>query len=137
NSEVFDHPFAGLTFELDVTAGRQEGKSSLRRADKMASADSSQSPQPEVQPKLAAIVGDEVEDRAHLLVVVATQAASDLLQEYGDRLCRPQKKDRVDLGNVDALVEHVSGEDGTELASCEASDLLVPNRLRRVTCHRN
>ena len=130
---MLDDPFTSLPFELDVTAGRQERKSSLRRANKFASADPGQRAQTQVEAKLAAIVGDEVENRAHLLVVVATQAAPDLLEKHGDRLGRPQEKDRVDLGNVDALVEHVTREDGAELTALEPSDLLV--RASTPACH--
>ena len=61
------------------------------------------------------LLADEVEDREAAFPRQA-QAAAELLQEDGGALGRPQEEDRVDLGDVDALVEQVDGEEDVDLA---------------------
>ena len=73
-----------------------------------------------------AIVGvglsDEVEHCQDTLALRPAQAPAKLLEEDGRALGRSQKQDRVDLGNVDALVEDVDREDRPNLAPPKSLD---------------
>ena len=55
-----------------------------------------------------------------LLPSRAPEAAAELLGEHGRRRGRPQQEDAVDVGHVDALAEHLDGEDAPELARSRA-----------------
>ena len=56
-------------------------------------------------------LADEVEHRQARLVLGPAAATAELLEEDRRALGRPQEEDRVDLGDVDALVEEVHGEE--------------------------
>ena len=70
----------------------------------------------QVEAELPVRLADEVEHGHAVLALVAPQAAAELLQEDEGALGRPQEQDRVDLREVDALVEQVDGEERPDLA---------------------
>ena len=56
------------------------------------------------------MVADEVQHGQHRLVAGAPQSAAELLEEDRGALGGPQEQHRVDVGQVEALVEQVGGE---------------------------
>ncbi len=63
---------------------------------------------------------------------MATEPAADLLEEHRGRLGGAQQEDRVAVGDVNALVEDVAGEDRADLPRPEPVDLFLAHRLRVV-----
>ena len=68
-----------------------------------------------VNHEVLVLMSHEVEDRQNRLQRCTAQAAAQLLQEEGERLGGAQHQERVDVRNIDALVEQVHGEDGRQL----------------------
>ena len=82
-----------------------------------------------IESKFAAMVADEVEHRAERLRGSTSETAAELLEEERRTLGRAQQQERVDVGNVDAFVEEVDGEDhvdpsGFQVAQCARSFVL-------------
>ena len=69
-----------------------------------------------VEAELLAVVADEVEDGQHGLVAGAAQSAAELLQEDRRALGRSEEQHGVDVGEVEALVEQVGGEEHVDPA---------------------
>ena len=65
----------------------------------------------EVEAELLAVIADEVQDGQHGLVLRPPQPSPELLQEDRGALGGSEEQHRVDIGNVDALVEDVDRED--------------------------
>lgn len=67
-----------------------------------------------------AVVADVIDDFQGLVDLRLAQAATELLQPQDLRCGRAQHEDGVDVGQVDALVEHVDGEDDVELTDAKS-----------------
>ena len=66
------------------------------------------------------VVADVVDHRQGLVDTRRLpETATKLLQPEDFRFGRAQHEDGVDVGQVDAFVEHVDGEDDVELAAAE------------------
>ena len=76
------------------------------------------------------VVADEIDDHDAVLVRELAQSAAKLLGEYDAGLCAAQHHDLVDGGDIDALVEHVDGEQVVEFAVGELPDVFVAFFLR-------
>ena len=76
------------------------------------------------------IVPDEIQNDERLVRIVGpAESAAQLLHEDYGRLRRPEHQDLIDLGDVDAFVEHVADEDVVEdiaVIGAEASDGILP-----------
>jgi len=59
--------------------------------------------------------------------VCQAQAPSQLLKENGRTFRRPQQQDRVDLGNINALVEHVDRKEHIDVAPPQVPYILCPH----------
>ena len=68
-----------------------------------------------------AVLADQIQHGEHGLAVGSPQAASQLLEEDSRTLSRPQKQDRVDLGQVETLIEEIGGEQAVHVACAESS----------------
>ena len=77
---------------------------------------------------------DEVKDRQDALAFGPAETSTELLEEDRGTLGGSQEQDRVDLGDVDALVEDVDSEDGPKFAAPELAhgiDSIVSGSNRR------
>ena len=106
-------------------AGRVEHQLRSRRQEREPLLDVALEPAPaapgegavaNVEAELAAMLTDEVERRQHRLAPRAAQTAAELLQEDRRALRRAEEQHRVDLREVEALVEEVGGEEAVHLA---------------------
>jgi hypothetical protein len=79
-----------------------------------------------VEPELAALLADEVKDGQDRLAVRAPKPATELLQEQRRALGRSQQQQGVDLGDVQALVEQIDGEDRSRPAVAERPEWRQP-----------
>src|SRR5207249_10472218 len=64
----------------------------------------------EVEAELPVLLADEVQDGEACLAGCVAQAPAELLEEHRDALGWPEEQDGVDVGDVEAFVEHVNGE---------------------------
>src|SRR5262245_2644279 len=60
-----------------------------------------------VEPKLLAVMANEIEHRANRLADAPPQPTPKLLEEESWTVCGTEEQERVDDGHVDALVEQV------------------------------
>ena len=65
-------------------------------------------------------LANEVEYGQALLLVVQSQAATELLQEDRQALGRAEEQHRVELGDVDALIVQVDDEQDVHLTAAQA-----------------
>ena len=114
--DVLQHDLLRLPVHDDLAARRQEREAALDVAFQSAAGLPGQGPQPMVEAELLAVVPDEVQDRQNRLVPGSTKPTAELLQEQRRALGGAQEQHRVDVGNVQALVEEVGGEQGVQLA---------------------
>ena len=89
---------------------RQGGEASLHLTGQRPAAHPGEGPVAEVEAEPLVLQPDEVEHRQARLVVRQAQATAELLQEHRGALGGAQEQHRVDLGDVDALVEQVHRE---------------------------
>ncbi len=80
----------------------------------MLAADAGESGEAGSEVELRALMADEVEHRQDGFACAASQSSAELLKEHCRALRRAQHKERVDVGNVDALVEDVDCEQATD-----------------------
>ena len=78
------------------------------------------------------LVADEVQDREARLGRGVAQTSAELLQEHGHALGRPEEQHRVDLGDVEPLVEDVDGEQRPQLPHRQAAAGVEPLGVRGV-----
>ena len=96
--------------ELHVAAGGQEGEALLDLLAEVLAGAAEQRAETAVEPELLAVVAHEVEDRAQRLARRPAQSSAELLQEEHRAVGGAQQQQRVDHGDVDALVEQVDRE---------------------------
>jgi hypothetical protein len=95
----------------NLAARRREGEVSLDLAFEAAASVARERAELRVEAELLAVVSDKVEDREHGLVAGTSEAPAELLQEDGRTFGRSKEQDRVDVRQVEALIEEVSGEE--------------------------
>ncbi len=120
-----------------MAASREVGESFFGGLDQVTAGDASERSKAQVKAELLAVVRDEVEDRADVLAGMTPEPTADLLEEHRGRLGGAQQQDRVAIGDVDALVEYVAGEDRADLPRPEPVDLFLALRLRVVARQRH
>src|SRR4051794_36988014 len=82
------------------------------------------------------MVTDEVDDRQRALALLNPQPPPQLLQKDGGRLRWPQHEHGIDVGNVEALIEEIDGEDHLEISAAEVVDRLMARSAGLPTVHR-
>ena len=120
-----------------MAARRQEREVVLDLALDVAPAAAEQRAEAPIEAELAAMVADEVEHGAERLSAGASQPAPELLQEEGRALGWTQQQQRVDVRDVDALVEQVDGEDDVDSSGIEIAQRRRAFVHRAVTPDRN
>ena len=118
-AQVLEDQRLGLSIHDDLAAGRQEREPSFDLALEAPTSLAGQRAQLLVEAKLLALVSDEVEDGQHGLVGRAAKSATELLQEDRGALGGAEEQHRVDVGQVEALVEQVGGEEDVDSARLE------------------
>jgi hypothetical protein len=91
----------------------------------------------QIEPELAPVGADEVENGAGALVAGFAKSSAELLQEECGALSRPQHQDRVDRRDVDTFVEEVDGEDHADPSVGEVAQRSLPSLVGRFSRERN
>ena len=121
--DVLEHGLLRVVFQLNGAAGGEARELLLDGFAKLgAGAAAEQSAETAVEAELAVGPANEVEHGQAALALVEPEAAAELLQVEGGALGGAQEEHGVDFGDVDALVEHVHGEEGAELAATQLLD---------------
>ena len=104
--EVLEHDALGHAVERHEATGREQREVLAHLALQVGDARRwQQRPQAPVEPELLVLVADEVEHREARLGVGAAKATAELLQEHCGALGGAKKQHRVDVGQVETLVE--------------------------------
>ena len=123
-----------------MAARREEGKPGLHLLLDVPARPAEERLESPVEAELAPVLADEVEDQARGLASVLPQAAAELLEEQGGAVRRAQQEERVDVGQVHALVEEVDGEENGDFAAAQPVERGPALLLRAVApdgCGRN
>ena len=95
----------------DFAPRRQVAEALLQLLDQSGAAGSCECPVAQIEPELQVLLSDEVQDGQHRLRWRPPQAAAQLLEEDGCALCGTKQEQCVHVGEVEALVEEVDGEE--------------------------
>ena len=109
-----------LALKVDGAARWQPREALLDLAQDLPAGAAEDGAEAAVEAELGVHVADEVERGEALLAVGQAEAAAELLEEDGGALGGAEEEHGVDLGDVDALVEDVDGEDDVDLAGAQA-----------------
>ena len=78
-----------------------------------------------IEPETPVLLSDHVDHRQATLALCVPESAAQLLAQDGRALRRPQKQDRVHVGNVHSLAENVDAKDNLEVATREALERII------------
>ena len=135
-SDVLEDEVLRLPVEHDLTARREEREPLLDLSLERASAVTRQGAIPLGEAELLALVADEVQHRQDGLRRRSPEAPTELLEEDRRALSGPEHQDRVDVGDVEALIQHVDGEHRIDAARAEVGERRGPLVRRRLTADR-
>ena len=118
-SDVLEDEVLRLPVEHDLTARREEWEPLLNLSLEGAAGVSRQGSISLGEAELLALVADEVQHRQDSLRRRASEPTSELLEEDRCALGGAEHEDGVDVGDVEALVQHVDGEHRIDAARAE------------------
>ncbi len=112
--------------QLHVAAGGEEREALLDLSDDVGAGAAEEGAEAAVVAELLAVVADEVEDGADGLALGLPEPAAELLEEEERALGGAEHEERVDGGDVHALVEEVHAEDDPDVAPLQVPERPLP-----------
>ncbi len=123
--------------QLHVAAGGEEREALLDLPHDVGAGAAEERAEAAVVAELLAVVADEVEDGADGLALGLPEPAAELLEEEERALGGAEHEERVDGGDVHALVEEVHAEDDADVASLQLPERPLPLVVIRLTGDRH
>ncbi len=111
-----------LLVELDGAAARQMREAGLDGALDLAAGAAEERAEAGVEAEASVREPDEVEHRDARLAARPAQPAAELLDEDRGALRGAEEEEGVDVGQVDAFVEEIDAEEGTDVAVAEPGE---------------
>ena len=130
-------PLRGDPVQLHVAAGGEEREALLDLLHHVGAGAAEEGAEAAVVAELLAVVADEVEDGADRLALGLPEPAAELLEEEERALGGAEHEERVDGGDVHALVEEVHAEDDADVAPLQVPERPLPLVVLRLAGDRD
>jgi hypothetical protein len=119
-------------FELHMAARREEGEAGLDLPFNVLARAAQERLEAAVETELPSVLAHKVKDEAPAFSTVLSESAAELLKEQRRAVRRAEQQERVNVWEVDALVEEVDREEHVDLAAAQVVERSSPLIFRAV-----